>query len=145
MSRSHQIVLALVFLTRLPLGRLLPPEVLPLSRAAWAFPLAGAVLGLLAGVPLWIMGTGLLPAALMGLDAGAEVQGQHRPDQPPEPLGHARQRDGPGEQHEEADTLRPGPGAQRPARRRIEDDLAEQADGDDQRQDSPGDMGQRFG
>ncbi|WP_373943962.1 adenosylcobinamide-GDP ribazoletransferase [Paracoccus marcusii] len=64
MSRSHQIVLALVFLTRLPLGRLLPPEVLPLSRAAWAFPLAGAVLGLLAGVPLWIMGTGLLPAAL---------------------------------------------------------------------------------
>lgn len=64
MSRSHQIVLALVFLTRLPFGRLLPPEVLPLSRAAWAFPLAGAVLGLLAGVPLWIMGTGLLPAAL---------------------------------------------------------------------------------
>ncbi|WP_405405587.1 adenosylcobinamide-GDP ribazoletransferase [Paracoccus sp. Ld10] len=64
MSRPRQIILALVFLTRLPLGRLLPPEILPLSRAAWAFPLAGVVLGALAGVPLWVMGPGLLPAAL---------------------------------------------------------------------------------
>ncbi|WP_411836654.1 adenosylcobinamide-GDP ribazoletransferase [Paracoccus sp. ME4] len=64
MSRPCQLILALVFLTRLPLGRLLPPRVMPLSEAAWAFPLAGAVLGALAGLPLWLMGPGLLPAAL---------------------------------------------------------------------------------
>ena len=64
MSRPRQLILALVFLTRLPLGRLLPPRVMPLSEAAWAFPLAGAVLGALAGLPLWLMGPGLLPAAL---------------------------------------------------------------------------------
>lgn len=64
MSRPRQLIQALVFLTRLPLGRLLPPRVMPLSEAAWAFPLAGAVLGALAGLPLWLMGPGLLPAGL---------------------------------------------------------------------------------
>lgn len=63
MARLQQLILALVFLTRLPLGRFLPPRVLPLASAAWAFPLAGALLGTLAGIPLWF-GQGLLPAAL---------------------------------------------------------------------------------
>lgn len=64
MARFHQLLLALVFLTRLPLGHLLPPRLLPLSGAAWAFPLAGAIVGAIAGLPLWLLGPGLLPAAL---------------------------------------------------------------------------------
>ncbi|MCG6112654.1 MAG: adenosylcobinamide-GDP ribazoletransferase [Paracoccus sp.] len=64
MSRPQQLILALVFLTRLPLGRFLPARVVPLSQGAWAFPVAGLVVGALAGLPLWIMGPGLLPAAL---------------------------------------------------------------------------------
>lgn len=64
MDRPRQILLALVFLTRLPLGRFLPPTVVPLSQAAWAFPLAGMVVGLLAGLPLWLPGPALLLAAL---------------------------------------------------------------------------------
>lgn len=64
MDRPRQILLALVFLTRLPLGRFLPPTVVPLSQAVWAFPLAGMVVGLLAGLPLWLPGPALLLAAL---------------------------------------------------------------------------------
>lgn len=64
MARLHKLLLALVFLTRLPLGRFLPPRLLPLSGAAWAFPLAGAIVGAIAGLPLWLLGPGLLPAAL---------------------------------------------------------------------------------
>jgi len=62
--RIQQLILALVFLTRLPLGRFLPPRVLPLAEAAWAFPLAGALIGLLAGLPMWVLGAGPLTAAL---------------------------------------------------------------------------------
>ncbi|MFC0200730.1 adenosylcobinamide-GDP ribazoletransferase [Paracoccus rhizosphaerae] len=64
MARWHHVLLALVFLSRLPVGRFLPPRVLPLSDAAWAFPIAGIVLGVLASLPLWLTGPGLLPAAL---------------------------------------------------------------------------------
>ncbi|WP_378943869.1 adenosylcobinamide-GDP ribazoletransferase [Paracoccus sp. R86501] len=63
MARLQQLILALVFLTRLPLGRFLPPKVLPLASAGWAFPIAGALIGAVAGIPLWF-GQGLLPAAL---------------------------------------------------------------------------------
>ncbi|WP_410218050.1 adenosylcobinamide-GDP ribazoletransferase [Paracoccus sp. (in: a-proteobacteria)] len=64
MDRLRQLLLALVFLTRLPLGRWLPPRVLPLAQAAWAFPFAGATVGLIASLPLWLLGPGLLSAAL---------------------------------------------------------------------------------
>lgn len=64
MARLHQLLLAIVFLTRLPLGRWLPPRVMPLSKAAWAFPLVGALIGVVAALPLWLLGPGLLPAAL---------------------------------------------------------------------------------
>ncbi|MDN5567258.1 MAG: adenosylcobinamide-GDP ribazoletransferase [Paracoccus sp. (in: a-proteobacteria)] len=64
MARLQQLVLALVFLTRLPLGRFLPARVLPLSSAAWAFPVAGLVIGIIAALPLWFLGPGLLPASL---------------------------------------------------------------------------------
>lgn len=64
MARLHQLILALVFLTRLPLGRWLPPRVLPLADAAWAFPLAGVAVAALAVAPMALAGPGLLPAAL---------------------------------------------------------------------------------
>lgn len=64
MNRLQQLVLALVFLTRLPLGRFLPGRILPLAEAAWAFPVAGIIVGLIAALPMWLLGGGLLPAAL---------------------------------------------------------------------------------
>lgn len=64
MARLQQLILALVFLTRLPLGRFLPAQVLPLASAAWAFPVAGIVIGAIAALPLWLLGPGLLPASL---------------------------------------------------------------------------------
>ncbi len=63
MARLHQFLLALVFLTRLPLGRFLPDRVLPLSGSLWAFPLVGALIGALAGLPLLLDGPPLLLAA----------------------------------------------------------------------------------
>ncbi len=63
---------ALAFLTRLPLGRELAPE--RLSRAAWAFPLAGLAVGL-AGALAWGVARGLglpgLAAAFAALAAMA--------------------------------------------------------------------------
>ncbi len=64
MPRLHQILLAVVFLTRLPLGRFLPARVLPLTDAVWAFPLVGALVGALASVPLWLGASPLLSATL---------------------------------------------------------------------------------
>lgn len=63
-DRFEQLVLALVFLTRLPLGRLLPEREVPLASALWAFPLAGAVVGAIAALPLMLWGTSLLTATL---------------------------------------------------------------------------------
>ncbi|MDM7458581.1 MAG: adenosylcobinamide-GDP ribazoletransferase [Paracoccus sp. (in: a-proteobacteria)] len=60
----QQLVLALVFLSRLPLAGLLPARPLSLAAASWAFPLAGAIIGAIAGLPLAISQPGLLPAAL---------------------------------------------------------------------------------
>lgn len=64
MPRFWQVLLAIIFLTRLPLGRFLPARELPLSSALWAFPLAGGLVGLLAGLPLVVDGPPLLLAAL---------------------------------------------------------------------------------
>jgi adenosylcobinamide-GDP ribazoletransferase len=64
LARFQQLILALVFLTRLPLGRFLPARVLSLADATWAFPVAGAIIGMIATVPMWLLGAGLLPAAL---------------------------------------------------------------------------------
>ncbi|WP_252733605.1 adenosylcobinamide-GDP ribazoletransferase [Paracoccus marinaquae] len=63
-ERWHQLLLALVFLTRLPLGHLLPARVLPLAGSTWAFPLAGALVGAMAALPLLLPGPPLLPAVL---------------------------------------------------------------------------------
>lgn len=64
MARLHQILLAVVFMTRLPLGRYLPAQVLPLSGAVWAFPLVGALVGALASLPLMLDAPPLLSATL---------------------------------------------------------------------------------
>lgn len=64
MARLHQILLAVVFLTRLPLGRYLPARVLPLSDAVWAFPLVGVLVGALASLPLLLDAAPLLTATL---------------------------------------------------------------------------------
>lgn len=60
----HQFILALVFLTRLPLGGLLPDEEVPLTRSLWAFPLAGAIAGAIAALPLLLPGPPLVTATL---------------------------------------------------------------------------------
>lgn len=65
MARLDQLCLALVFLTRLPLGRFLPPRAMPLAPAMWAFPLAGAIVGLIAALPLmWDGQPPMMQAAL---------------------------------------------------------------------------------
>lgn len=64
MARLQQVLLALIFLTRLPLGRFLPDRVLPLAESLWAFPLVGAMVGALAGLPLLLDGPPLLLAAI---------------------------------------------------------------------------------
>jgi adenosylcobinamide-GDP ribazoletransferase len=73
---------SLRFLTRLPVPTLGPDDDssrLPdLSRAAWAFPLAGAVIGLLAGATLWLctwIGLPALPAAAVAIAAGVAATG----------------------------------------------------------------------
>ncbi|MFV0299950.1 MAG: adenosylcobinamide-GDP ribazoletransferase, partial [Paracoccus sp. (in: a-proteobacteria)] len=64
-SLTNQLVLALVFLTRLPLGFLLPAHEVPLMRALWAFPLAGAVVGAVSALPLLLLpGPPLVSAVL---------------------------------------------------------------------------------
>lgn len=64
LARWHQLVLALVFLTRLPLERFLPRHAVPLAWSAWAFPLAGMVIGFIGALPLFLPGPGLLLAAI---------------------------------------------------------------------------------
>ena len=63
--RLEQICLAVVFLTRLPLAPFLPRDrIVALDSAIWAFPLAGGIVGTLAGLPLLIAGPPLLIAAI---------------------------------------------------------------------------------
>lgn len=64
LARRDEALLALVFLTRLPLGRFLPARILPLARAVWAFPLVGALIGAIAALPLCLPGPAGLQAAL---------------------------------------------------------------------------------
>lgn len=64
LARWHQLILALVFLTRLPLERLLPKQIIPLAWSSWAFPLAGALIGAVASSPLLLPGPPLLLGAI---------------------------------------------------------------------------------
>ncbi|MEM6740975.1 MAG: adenosylcobinamide-GDP ribazoletransferase [Pseudomonadota bacterium] len=59
--RAEEIRLAMMMLTRLPAGRIARP--IPLAEAAWAFPLVGIPVGLLAGgAHVALMGLGAAPA-----------------------------------------------------------------------------------
>ncbi|WP_207101909.1 adenosylcobinamide-GDP ribazoletransferase [Paracoccus shandongensis] len=65
--------LAVILLTRVPFGRLRDP-VPPLGAAAWAFPLAGLPVGLIAGAVMWAaLAAGLSPLIAGGLALGAQV------------------------------------------------------------------------
>ena len=72
-QRLAQAQLAVVLLTRVPFGRLRDP-VPPLSAAAWAFPLAGLIVGLIAGGVMWgALALGLSPLVAGGLALGAQA------------------------------------------------------------------------
>ena len=69
---------ALVWLTRLPVGRLLPAASPPLARAAWAFPLVGIIVAAGAGTVLIVaawLGLPPLVAALLAVAAGLWLTG----------------------------------------------------------------------
>ena len=77
-ARAGEFWLALRFLTRLPLGP--EPIVAPgsLAAAGWAFPLIGALVGLIAGIAYWIALALSLPpfaAALIAIGASVAVTG----------------------------------------------------------------------
>ncbi|MDE2000375.1 MAG: adenosylcobinamide-GDP ribazoletransferase [Burkholderiales bacterium] len=75
-SRIDETRLALILLTRLPVGRLNSAP--PLSAAAWAYPLAGAVVGIVCGVAFlsaqWL-GLLPLPAAIISVAVGVVTTG----------------------------------------------------------------------
>src|SRR5271170_5052044 len=54
--KIHQtILLCLSFFTRLPLSRWSPPmDSVPLAKVVWAFPIAGAIIGLACGAAYWL-------------------------------------------------------------------------------------------
>ena len=67
MSRRAQIQLAVMSLTRLPAGRI-SGAVPSMAQAAWAFPLVGALIGLIGAIPLLVAPTlGLSPVVAAGL------------------------------------------------------------------------------
>ncbi|MBD9527876.1 adenosylcobinamide-GDP ribazoletransferase [Paracoccus sp. PAR01] len=69
-----QAVTALVWLTRLPLGRFLPQPPVPLSQAAWAFPVAGLAIGTAAAAVLLLADALGLSAAIAAILAiGVQV------------------------------------------------------------------------
>ena len=80
-ARLDEIRLALMLLTRLPVGRLAAPR--PLSSAVWAYPLAGALVGGLTGAALHLaLRAGLypLPAALLALAVSVLLTGAMHED-----------------------------------------------------------------
>lgn len=75
---AAQAVTALVWLTRLPLGRLLPAQPVALARAAWAFPLAGVAVALPSGGVFWLaaqLGLPVLAGALLALGLAVLLTG----------------------------------------------------------------------
>ena len=74
----HELATALIWLTRLPVARLLPRELPSLARVAWAFPLVGLVVGLIAALPLVLGLCAGMPApvaALLGIGAAILTTG----------------------------------------------------------------------
>lgn len=74
---------ALSFLTRLPVGQGGVPQPPTLAEAAWAFPLAGAVVGALSGLALilaYVLGLPPLLAAAVGVLVGVLLTGAMHED-----------------------------------------------------------------
>lgn len=68
------LIVALLWLTRLPLGRLLPASPPPLGRALWAFPLVGGVVGAAgSGALLLACGLGLPPVVGALIAVAAQI------------------------------------------------------------------------
>jgi adenosylcobinamide-GDP ribazoletransferase len=76
LPRLDEARLALMLLTRLPMGRIAKPP--QLSACVWAYPLAGIVVGLIGGgvfgLTLWLGLNGLI-AAILAVSAGVLVTG----------------------------------------------------------------------
>ncbi len=74
-ARWDELRLAVMLLTRLPMGRLADPAP-PLRAVAWAYPVAGAIAALPAALVFWAaVGLPPLMAALLALAAGALATG----------------------------------------------------------------------
>jgi len=76
--RWDEFLVALRFFTRLPVGPAMIAEPGDLARAAWAFPVAGAVVGVIAAIVFAIARAFALPelvAALLAVGAGVLVTG----------------------------------------------------------------------
>jgi adenosylcobinamide-GDP ribazoletransferase len=51
---AADVVTAVLFCTRLPVGKVLSPSGSDIARASWAFPIAGAVVGVIAAATYWL-------------------------------------------------------------------------------------------
>lgn len=70
--RAAEVVTALLWLTRLSLGRFLPDPAPSLAQSAWAFPVAGAVVGVIAALSILLadgLGLSSAVAAILGVAA----------------------------------------------------------------------------
>ncbi len=65
---AGSVVLALLWLSRLPVGRLLPQPAPSLASSLWAFPLAGAILGAIVAA-VYLIAAFFLPAVLAAIVA----------------------------------------------------------------------------
>ncbi|HRY05659.1 MAG TPA: adenosylcobinamide-GDP ribazoletransferase [Hyphomicrobiaceae bacterium] len=75
-ARRDEVRYALLFLTRLPVGHI--AQLPPLAHAAWAFPIVGAVHGLIIGLGYWaahVLGLSNLVCALLAVLAGVVASG----------------------------------------------------------------------
>ena len=80
--RAEELRLAVVLLTRLPVGRVAPPAP-SFAQAAWAFPLVGVPVGLLSGAVYWTassLGLPGLAAALLAIGAAVLATGAMHED-----------------------------------------------------------------
>jgi adenosylcobinamide-GDP ribazoletransferase len=74
-ARLADLRLALMILTRIPTGSAALPPDATLARAVWAYPIAGALVGLIAGIVYYAAARLHLPAAALALAASVLVTG----------------------------------------------------------------------
>lgn len=74
-ARAADLRLALMILTRIPTGSAPLPSDATLARAVWAYPIAGALVGLISGTVYYAAARLHLPAAALALAASVLVTG----------------------------------------------------------------------